>query len=200
MILISGEDFSGGLAAPAYAAHAGVPILFFLKNGLPEPTQKALVKMQNSNVYILAPDTGVTPEVILQVKQIVKGEVRHIGGADSYAVAVNFARFRNPVDSLGWGRTEPVKGDAFAFAPVNYWPNAAVGCLLAHLGKHTPMLIVDTWQVPTVVRDYLLYLNPPLMEPPKPPFMHGFILGGLEQVSFPTQAALEKALILKAGH
>lgn len=72
VILISGEDFSGGLAAPAYAAHAGVPVLFFLKNGLPEPTQNALTKMQDSNVYILATDTVVTPEVTGRSNRLLK--------------------------------------------------------------------------------------------------------------------------------
>ncbi|KKM10242.1 hypothetical protein SY88_14320 [Clostridiales bacterium PH28_bin88] len=75
------------------------------------------------------------------------------------------------------------------------WYFSVAGSLLAHIGKHTPILLVENQRVPQVVIDYLDFLNPPRPVHPHTPFMHGFIFGDLPEISFPVQVELERHLI-----
>jgi len=66
---------------------------------------------------------------------------------------------------------------------------------LAHRGKHTPLLLVESHSVPQIVLNYLEFLKPrPYDRHPMPPYIHGFILGTEEVISYATQFELEMAM------
>lgn len=69
------------------------------------------------------------------------------------------------------------------------------GVLFAHMGKHTPPLFVEKDRTPEVVERYVKSVKP--MSPkdmPKPPFMHGFILGSTQNISYKEQVMIEEML------
>ena len=69
------------------------------------------------------------------------------------------------------------------------------GVLFAHMGKHTPPLLIRKDTIPSVVEKYIESAKPmPPKDMPKPPFMHGFILGSTKNVSYEAQISIEDIL------
>ncbi|OJF17398.1 MAG: hypothetical protein A6D91_10225 [Bacillaceae bacterium G1] len=97
---------------------------------------------------------------------------------------------------MGWGRNQPNAGASFSFGTIRAWPKTVAGLLLAHQGKHTPLLLIHPRRVPSAVRRYLEALNP-VKPRPEPPFMHGFVLGSTHDIPFDVQVALEEQLMMK---
>ncbi|HEX3078346.1 MAG TPA: cell wall-binding repeat-containing protein, partial [Lachnospiraceae bacterium] len=78
--------------------------------------------------------------------------------------------------------------------------NSASGALLAHLGKHSPTLVIERNKLPTVTKDYIESVKPMSKEEPEPPFMHGWIIGCNDSITFQTQVEIEKALSIDSEH
>lgn len=55
--------------------------------------------------------------------------------------------------------------------------------LFAHLGKHIPLLLTETDNLPSVVRNYIINVNPHKDIPDMPPYVHGYILGSLNDIT-----------------
>ncbi|MPN32238.1 hypothetical protein SDC9_179714 [bioreactor metagenome] len=68
------------------------------------------------------------------------------------------------------------------------------GVVFAHMGKHTPLLLIKKDCIPEIVEKYIKAVKFLPKETPKPPFMHGFILGDVEQISYCTQVEINKLL------
>ncbi|KZL91464.1 hypothetical protein [Clostridium magnum] len=69
------------------------------------------------------------------------------------------------------------------------------GVSFAHIGKHTPLLLTGNNMVPSVVEEYIKSVKPiPPKDMPRPPFMHGFILGDISYITYPAQVMINKIL------
>lgn len=143
--------------AAAYSAHEGVPFLYVSRHDVPAETERYLRTAPRANLYILAGEEQVSRDVEDRLRRMTSGRVTRLAGDTPASSAVAFARFRQA--HFGWGRTHP-GGHAFTFVAVEQWPAAASGALLAHLGKHSPALLIDS-VVPEVVLQYLASVNPP---------------------------------------
>ena len=195
LMVVAGEYYPCALPAAYYAAHSGVPILFAARTALYPATREYIREAGNPNVYVVGTEQIPGPEVVREIQSLTGGFVDRISGANPAEVAVNFSRYKSPVNDFGWARNQPGKGDAFTFATGQPWQTAVVGAILGHLGKHTPLLLVEQNRVPPVVESYLTALQPHHEgHHSMPPFMHGFVLGNLQEISFPTQARLEELL------
>lgn len=194
LFVISADDPTEGVLAAYYATHAGVPMLLTHKDRLPKSTADTLQDMAAKNVYIVGNRNSVAENVARDIGAIVEPNVRRISGATPFETAVKFSSYYDPATKLGWNRNRKGIGDAFTFSNVNRWDLAIAGAALAHQGKHTPLLFVEADAIPTVVLNYLEFLKPPLLVPPMPPFMHGFLLGTSQSISLPAQATIEEAI------
>jgi hypothetical protein len=194
LFVISADDPAEGVVAAYYATHAGVPILLTHKDRLPKATADTLQDMAAKNVYIIGNRNTISESVAREIDVIVEPAVRRISGADPFETAVKFSSYYDPATKLGWNRNRKGIGDAFTFSNIARWDLAIAGATFAHQGKHTPLLLVEADVVPPVVLNYLEYLKPPLLMPPMPPFMHGFILGTSKSINLPTQADIEEAI------
>lgn len=195
IIIVSAEYYGEAVPAAYFAAHMGTPILFSFKNSLPEATRKKLMKYNDRNVYILGGANIISEDVIRSIRGIVKGQVDRIGGTSPYETAVNFSKYHDNKTMFGWNVNEK-NGWSFSFGRIDSWGENIASCILAHLGKHTPLLYTEPQRLPEITKDYVLSLNPGESKPPKPPFMHGFILGYFDKISKNAQVDMEKALIL----
>jgi hypothetical protein len=195
LLIVSGETGIEALPAVYYSAHSGIPIVFVKKTSIPQGTKELLKSLSNYNVTIFGSDKTISKEVEREIRKLAE-KTERVDGRDPYEIAVNFAKREEKGHHLGWGRNTPREGDAFTFGVLEAWQNAVGGLALAHHGKHTPLLLIKPEEIPEVVSEYLHFLNPPIKKP-KPPFMHGFILGSEENISFETQIKIEEHLILK---
>ena len=195
IIIISGNDYSEGIMSSYWSAHHGDPILFVQKDAIPYCTLEAIKKMQEINVYILGSTKTVSKSVenaLLQLDNI--KHLDRIDGKNPYEIAVNFAKYKDLKTKFGWGRNYR-DGHAFTFGTLNH-PMAIIGGTpFSHMGKHTPLLLIEKDIVPSVVTGYIKSVKPiPPKDMPRPPFMHGFILGDTNIISYTSQLMIEDSL------
>ncbi|SHJ92517.1 Putative cell wall binding repeat 2 [Clostridium cavendishii DSM 21758] len=193
LMIVSAENFKEAIPAAYFSAHMGVPILFTYKNKLPEATKQKLIKYNDKNVFIIGSELIISNEVLNEIKDIVKGYVDRIDGNTPYDVAVNFSKYYSDEGMFGWNINEK-NGWAFCFGNPDNWVYNLSSCIFAHIGKHSPLLYVEGAKIPRVTNDYILTLKPPQKEPPKPPFMHGYILGNYYQIPEEMQFYIEQLI------
>lgn len=194
LFIVSVDTPFDGMPVSYYAAHSGVPVLFTYSDRLPRATAKILEEMKDKYVYVVGPRRAIAPAVTAEINTILNKPARRISGRNPFDTAVLFAAYYDPDSGLGWRRNQKGLGDAFTFANIDHWELADAGVSLAHAGKHTPLLLVEENRLPDRVGDYLAFLRPNPAAPPTPPFMHGFILGDEEDISFKTQAEIDEHL------
>ena len=198
VLIVSGEDYSEGIVTSYWSAHHGDPILFVRKNAIPDCTLNTIRKMHNINLYIIgSPKTiSTTVEGTLSKLPNVKELVR-ISGNTPYEIAVNFARYKSKTSEFGWARNYK-EGHAFSFGTINKPMEIVTSVILAHMGKHSPLLLIRGDSVPEVTSSYLKEVKPmPPKNMPRPPFMHGFILGNTTDITFGTQIKIEDTISLE---
>jgi len=195
LFVISAANSFDGMPVPYYSTHSGIPILFTHPKRLPASTARILQEMDSKTVYIVGNTRSVGENVANEINRLVANPVKRIAGTDAFATAVKFAQYFDPKTELGWHRNIKGRGDAFTFSNIERWDLAMAAANLAHRGKHTPLLLVESHSAPQIVLDYLEFLKPRLYDRhPMPPYMHGFILGTEEVISYATQFQLEMAM------
>lgn len=193
IIVISGQDYSEGITASFYAAHKGTPIILVEQNVVPEPVMNFINNNKDKNYYILGTEKTVGSEVEEEIRSIIDGNVIRISASNPYTISVKFAEYASDVDTFGW-KHNTNDGWAFAFGELNRWYNIVSANLLAHLGKHTPLLITHEIYLPDAVAEYVIRVNPKKDMPSMPPYMHSYILGSFDDISHDVQVEIEKVL------
>ena len=193
IMIVSAEDHIECIPAAYYSAHMGVPILFTYRDTLPEITKEKLIKYSDKNVFVIGSVQTISDHVLNEIGRIVKSKVDRIGGNTCYEVAVNFSKYYSPDSKFGWN-INTKDGWAFSFGTPNNWVYNLSACIFAHLGKHSPLLYIDPYSMPNPTSKYIQSVKPVEANMPKPPFMHGFLLGGFEQISTDVQIKLESIL------
>nr|WP_300095803.1 cell wall-binding repeat-containing protein [Sedimentibacter sp.] len=193
IIVISGQDYSEGITASFYAAHKGTPIILVEQDIIPEPVMNFINNNKDKNYYILGNEKTVGPEVEEEISGIIDGNVIRISASNPYTISVKFAEYASEVDSFGW-KHNTKDGWAFAFGELKRWYNIVSSCLLAHLGKHTPLLLTDKDHLPDAVTEYVVRVNPEKEMPSMPPYMHSYVLGSLNDITHTVQVEIEKVL------
>ncbi len=193
IMIVSADDHTESIPAAYYSAHMGVPILFTYRNKLPEITKHQLIKYNNKNMFVIGSEQTISDEVFNEIQSIAKSKVDRIGGSTCYEVAINFSKYYSQESMFGWN-INTKGGWAFCFGTPNNWAYNLAACTFAHLGKHSPLLYIEPFGIPKATSEYVLSVKPVETHPPKPQFMHGFILGGFHQISTNVQIELEETL------
>ncbi|HXL03465.1 MAG TPA: cell wall-binding repeat-containing protein [Bacillota bacterium] len=193
MMLVSGQDPYSGQVSGAMAAHRGIPIVFTLKDRLPQETI-AVIKAAHepANVFIIGGRDVISDETEEAVRGLVDGTVSRIAGKDLFELAVRFAKYKSADGRFGFGKVAR-HGHAFTFVNPGRWQDSIFGSMLAHSGKHAPILFLAKDEVPPVTRDYLLQVNP-AKAVPEPPYMHAFIIGDFQAISPGVQLDIENLM------
>ncbi|NRT71839.1 cell wall-binding repeat-containing protein [Clostridium beijerinckii] len=195
ILIMSGEEYSEGIISGYWSAHHGDPILFVQRNRIPECVLEVIKKMDGVNIYIIGSTKTVSNNFEKYFSQLdnVK-QVDRIDGDNPYEIAVNFAKYKDYKTEFGWGRNYK-EGHAFTFGVLKEPMDIVAGVLFAHMGKHTPPLLIEKDRVPEVVKRYIKSVKPmPPQNMPKPPFMHGYILGSTQNVTYKVQVMIEQML------
>ena len=195
ILIISGKDYSEGIIAGYWSAHHGDPILHVQRDKIPCCTLEAIKKMKDINIYIIGSTKTVSKAVENYLANLdnVKNLDR-IDGETPYDISVKFAKYRDPKTEFGWDRNCR-EGNAFTFGELNNPMGIIAGVLFAHMGKHTPPLLIENNTIPKVVERYIKSVKPmPHKDMPRPPFMHGFILGSTQNISYEAQVMIENTI------
>ncbi|MCX7922280.1 MAG: cell wall-binding repeat-containing protein [Clostridia bacterium] len=199
IMIVSSEDYREGLPACAWAAHMGDVILFATKELLPTYTRNVINATKDAHVFIIGSTNTISEVVEQEIRRLNVKFVDRISGNTPYEVAVNFAKYKSPVGDFGWNRTEK-EGHTFTFTSILSPFDSASGSLFAHLGKHTPILVVSRDRLPNVTKNYIESVKPEPKSEPHPPFMHGWVVGCENVISSKTQLEIEKALSIDEFH
>lgn len=191
IIVISGQYYGEGIPAAFYAAHMGTPIILVQHDSIPQSIQSFIYNNRNKNYYLLGSEITIGQNVEQQISNMINGSVNRISGNSPSEISVNFAKFESQIDNFGWKHNKN-DGWAFSFGELSKWYHIISSVLLAHLGKHTPLLIADRDYLPDVVKEYVINVNPHKMMPYMPPYMHAYILGSFSDISHETQVEIEK--------
>jgi hypothetical protein len=193
MMLVSGQDPQSGLVAGAMAAHRGIPIVFTLKDTLPQETA-AVIKAAHEpvNVFIIGGRNVISDETEKIVRGLADGTVSRISGEDPFELSVRFSKYKSADGRFGFGKVTR-HGHAFTFVNPGRWQDSICGSMLAHSGKHTPILFLTKDEISPVTQSYLLEVNPALTVP-EPPYMHAFIIGDFQAVSPKVQLGIENLM------
>jgi hypothetical protein len=146
---------------------------------------------------VLGPSSVISPKVTILLRKL--GTVIRVGDQDPQSNAVAFAKYAD--DSFGWGVVDP--GHGLVFADPRRPADAAAASPLSASGKWGPMLLLgDDGELPKVVADYLLDIEPGYREDPtRGVYNHGWIIGDDTAISVAAQAQIDSLLeIAPAGN
>lgn len=199
IIIIPSDDYREGMCTCSFVAHAGATILFTEKYCLPKYTKEVIQLTNNPNIYIVGSYNTISTSIEEEIRNLNIQSLDRISGVDSYEIAVNFAKYRDHENEFGWGRTYR-DGHGFTFVSIYRPLDSPATALFGHLGKHTPTLTIDPDYVPDVTATYIESVKPIPPEEPTPPFMHGWIVGCNNIISYETQLEIENLLSIDEHH
>lgn len=195
-----------GLPAVTWDAHIGDGLLFVQGDSVPEATRRALRRRFRGEAFVyLMGDTSVISDRV-ERELAAYGHVQRIPGRDAASISLAFARYRDfglnqgywisySARDFGWGITEA--GHNFIFADPDDWQQAVTGSLLAHMGKHGPMLLLQSGRPTEDLVRYLESVQPSEAAPDDQLLNHGWILGDTTRIGWAQQADLD--LLLEPG-
>ncbi|WP_166240140.1 cell wall-binding repeat-containing protein [Paenibacillus turpanensis] len=180
------------LPAVNWIAHMSEPLLYVTKDGIPEPTAKALQKRGGkANIYLLGPDSVISSKVEEELKAY--GTVTRIAGKDAFENAVAFAKFKDAATQFGWGITTP--GHNLSLVSKESTMLAIAAAPFAHLGKHAPLIITERDRIPDSVMKYVMGLQPKFQQSPaEGPYNHAWLTGDLNTLSEKIQSQIDDML------
>ncbi|RQD74340.1 MAG: hypothetical protein D5R97_08045 [Candidatus Syntrophonatronum acetioxidans] len=136
-VVVSGTSFPDALAAGAYAAGKGYPILLTRQDSLPSSTQKALQEEHINQTILVGGPLAVGEEVEKELPS-----PRRIGGEDRYETAVEVVVRLN------------IPGDKLFVATGEDFADALTGSVLA-AREGGPLVLVSKEQTPHPVVDLI---------------------------------------------
>lgn len=117
------------------------------------------------------------------------GTVQRIAASDGLAAAVALAEYHDEPANVGWNLNGSRYLATHNFVLANASEPALAGLSLARFGKFGPLLWVERDRIPSITQQYLWKMKPEFFNTPaEGPCNHLWVLGGLEQISFYTQA------------
>lgn len=189
VIVASGEEAEFAMPAAAWAARSGDTVLLTKKDELPEATRKALTEHEKPNIFVLGPESVISPKVAVALEKL--GKVNRIEGPDAVENAIEFARYGK--GKFGWNIRAP--GYNFTLAGTERPLNAAAAAALATNGTFAPLLVTDRADpLPEALESYFLSLQPGYEndDPGQAVYNRVWILGDASQVSVKAQARLDQ--------
>lgn len=193
IMIVSVDNFEESMLSCSWAAHMATPIIYINKSGLPSKSMDLIKQNNITRIYVIGGSSSITFDVIKEIKVIKNSiDVQRIEGKNIYETSVNFMKFYDAATMFGWGSYEK-QGYSLTFCNKDNWQHGVCSSLLSHTGKHSPIMLINKDSVPGEIKTYIDSVNPSTGMP-KPPFMHGYIAGGTDVVSYNTQVELDSYL------
>jgi putative cell wall binding repeat protein len=178
------------MAAAAWAARSGDPLLLTDSKKLSPPARAVLEKNPKAAVYVMGPSEVVSLRTIGEIGKIVDTVGRMVGPGPGDA-ALGMAQGHWP-HRFAWNINDP--GHGFVLVNSDNPVNAAAAAPLSASGTWGPLLLTknpDT--LPAKVRSYLLDVKPGYTDDPTRAFYnHVWLIGDEEEISVQQQAEVNE--------
>jgi hypothetical protein len=191
VLVVGTEKPEFAVPAAAWAAKSGDPVLFVERDAIPAATKAALERHQQPKIYVLGPESTVSPKVERELRRF--GTVARVTRIeDAVANAIAFANFED--GDFGWDVDDPGHGvvfvnrgrplDAVAAAPLS--GSGTYGPVLLHSGAE---------RLDTLVDGYLQDIRPGYRKDPvRGVYNHGWIIGDEKAMPLATQSRIDNLL------
>jgi hypothetical protein len=190
IVIAPADDPQFAMPAAGWAAKSGHPVLWALRDSLPEETRTAIERHRRPRLYVLGPQQAISDRVLRQLDRL--GETTRVEGPDPVANALAFARFAD--GRFGWNVVDPGHGLVFANAARTL--DAAAAAPLSGSGKYGPLLLVDeAGRLPGQLQEYLLDIQPGYdQDPVRGVYNHGWLMGDESAISADVQSRIDALL------
>lgn len=202
VVIANLDNLEPSIPSAFWNAHRGDGLAFVTNEGVPQETIDLLERRANGPwMYLFGDESVISADIARQLAQY--GQVTRIPGNTLPEISAHFAAFHDEgrdweawffqgARAFGWGIGEA--GHNVIFTNVdnpNGWLNVMPATTLSHMGKHAPVLMVETDSVPEAVQTYLNITQPYATAPQQQLLNHGWIIGGTDTISWETQASLD---------
>jgi hypothetical protein len=197
ILVVSSDKPEFAMAAAAWAARSGDPILYTDAKKLPAATASALKEHPKVPVFVLGPESAIGKGVVKEIGKVSK-RVSRVAGKDAAANALALARYHQ--GSFGWNINDP--GHGFVLARSDSPASAAAAAALSASGTWGPLLLTeDPGRLPAAVRSYFLDVKPGYTTDPTRAFYnHVWVIGDQDAIDVVQQAEVnELAELTKIG-
>ena len=189
ILVASGEKPEFAMAAAAWAARSGDPVLYAEAKKLPPATAAVLKEHPKVPVFVLGPDSVIAKGVVKEIGKISK-QVNRVAGKDAAETAIALARYHQ--GSFGWNINDP--GHGFVLARSDTPASAAAAAPLSASGTWGPLLLTEAPdRLPPAVRSYFLDVKPGYTTDPTRAFYnHVWVVGDQESISVAQQSEVNE--------
>lgn len=207
-VIISAVDhpdgIKHGMGAMGWNAHMGKGFAWVYTDSVPQATKEILKRRygkHGSYVYLTGGPDVISDKVAKELGEYAL--VRRIAGNNIYSTNTTNAGYKDFGRNFGWawGWTPRDFGWGLAQAGHNYiFSNAdnVLGTIpaaaLGHMGKHGPILLVDSGELPQSVKDYLKMVKPFPANPQETILNFGWIIGDQNLISREVQVEVDSYL------
>ncbi len=203
VVIANLDSLAPAIPSIFWNAHMGDGLAFVTNEGVPEATRRILQRRAHGPWIYVFGDESVVPDLV--VRELAQyGQVTRIPGSSASETSAHFAAFHDEgkdwgawflqgARSFGWGIGEAGHNAIFVRldGPAG-WQNAVPATTLSHMGKHAPVLVLDSaGQIPEAVKTYLKLTAPYETAPRQQLTNHGWIIGGEGTISWETQAQID---------
>lgn len=207
-VIIAAVDHPDGIkhamGAMGWNAHMGKGFAWVYTDSIPQETKQILKRRygeHGSYVYLTGGPDVISDKVAKELGEYAL--VRRIAGENVYATNTINAGYKDFGRNFGWswGWTPRDFGWGLAQAGHNYIFSSADNVLgtipaaaLGHMGKHGPILLVDSEEIPQAVKDYLKMVKPFPANPQETILNFGWIIGDSRLISRSMQKEIDRYL------
>lgn len=192
VMIANSERPEYAMPAAAYAAKAGVPLLWVSPTAVPPETAAAIKTHKSAKIYVLGPADVVPDSVMSALEKL--GTVKRVASTDAVSSAITFARYSDGEGGFGWSVVDP--GHGLVFASTRRPQDAAAAAALSATGTYGPLLLLpDAGVLPQPLQDYLLDIQPGYdADPVRGVYNHGWIIGDESAIAAAVQARIDTLL------
>jgi hypothetical protein len=193
LLLVSSDDPAFAMPAAGWAARSGDPVLFVQRDTVPAATRRALQRHEGAPVYVLGPQSAISPSAFREIRELAPG-ARRVAGENPVVNAIAFSRYAD--GTFGWNINDP--GHGLVVANTERPLDAAAASPLSATGTWAPLLVTDDPDVLSgPLRGYLLDLKPGYDDDPtRAVYNHVWVIGDPETISVGFQAQVDELVEL----
>ncbi len=189
ILIASSDQAPYAMPAAGWAARSGDPVLFTGRDEVPAATIAALERHPGVPVYVLGPESVISPQAVRAIERAAPGAQR-IGAEGPTANSIEFARYSD--GAFGWNINDP--GHGLVLASGSRPLDAAAAAPLSASGNWGPLLVVeDAGTLSPALRSFLLDIKPGFEDDPtRAVYNHVWVVGDAAAVGARVQAEVDE--------
>lgn len=198
------DGIKHGMGAMGWNAHMGRGFAWVYTDSIPKATKEILKRRygrHGSYMFLTGGPEVISDKVARELGEY--GLVRRIFGDNVYSSNTTNAGYKDFGRNFGWawgwkprefGWGLAQAGHNFIFSSADNVLGTIPAAVLGHMGKHGPILLVESGELPESVKEYLKMVKPFPANPQETILNFGWIIGDDRYISRNVQMEIERHL------